>query len=87
MLRQRPSLNVEEVFREIEAATHPDLANLSEEQFESSMSMRMVLLQFLVELAHGDDSRLSNIYAQWQRHFQTKGSGETHTCEPGSQNP
>lgn len=55
-------------FRNVEATINPELADLSDEQFQQSASLRMVTMELLIEVAKGDDSRLAAIYEMWSAH-------------------
>ena len=65
--------------REIEIPTNPDFDHrtFSEEELSNCCSMRMMIMSLLIEIANGDDTKLSSIYEMWRKHHQTKDSPAT----------
>jgi hypothetical protein len=55
--------------REIEIPANPDFDDrqLTEEDYESSMSGSMIFLSLMIPIAFGDDSRLRAVFELWKK--------------------
>jgi hypothetical protein len=55
--------------REVEMPTNPDFCahEFSKEELDGVASLRMIFLSFMIPIAHGDDSRLREVYEKWRK--------------------